>query len=110
MAPVRRHYTGAPAQGQTREWVLVGFAESQEAYHNAEVGYVGQTGTVRFPASPKADQPATRVRHPGSAFVAIALAPRESHMLWQRKRRRAVPVIEGCVGSDARCGGNEVLE
>jgi hypothetical protein len=33
----------------TREWVLVGFAESQEAYHNAEVGYVGQTGTVHSP-------------------------------------------------------------
>jgi hypothetical protein len=32
--------------GHTREWVLVGFAESAEALHNAEVGFVGQTGTV----------------------------------------------------------------
>lgn len=28
----------------TREWVLVGFAESDEALHNAEVGFVGQSG------------------------------------------------------------------
>jgi len=32
--------------GHSREWVLVGFAESGEAVHNAEVGFVGQTGTV----------------------------------------------------------------
>ncbi|MDB5396621.1 MAG: hypothetical protein JWM91_4127, partial [Rhodospirillales bacterium] len=35
--------------GHTRESVLVDFAESQEAHHNAEVGYVGQTGTVHSP-------------------------------------------------------------
>jgi hypothetical protein len=32
-----------------REWVPVGFAESQETYHNAKVGDVGQTGTVCSP-------------------------------------------------------------
>ena len=33
----------------TREWVLVGFVESPEAFQNAEIGYVGQTGTVHAP-------------------------------------------------------------
>jgi hypothetical protein len=33
----------------TREWVLVGFPENQEADRNAKVGYVGQTGTVPSP-------------------------------------------------------------
>ena len=35
--------------GHTREWVLVGFVESPEAYHNAEVGFIGQTKTVHLP-------------------------------------------------------------
>jgi hypothetical protein len=54
---------------------LVGFAESQEACHNAEIGYVGQTGTVRFlrVASPKADQPPpARPSHPGRYCVRTA--------------------------------------
>ena len=34
----------AMSNGHTRDWVLVGFVESAEALHNAEVGYVGQTG------------------------------------------------------------------
>jgi hypothetical protein len=38
-------WVGALQQGHTREWVLVGFVESAEAYHNAELGYVGQSGT-----------------------------------------------------------------
>lgn len=42
-------WVGALDGGQTREWVLVGFVESTEAYHNAEVGFVGQTGTVHAP-------------------------------------------------------------
>lgn len=42
-------WTGFLGQGHTREWVLVGFVESAEAYHNAEIGYVGQTGTQHTP-------------------------------------------------------------
>ena len=42
-------WVNALAQGHTREWVLVGFVESPEAYANAEMGYVGQTGTVHAP-------------------------------------------------------------
>ena len=39
-------WMSALAEGHSREWVLVGFAESAEAVHNAEVGFVGQSGTV----------------------------------------------------------------
>jgi Ca2+-binding RTX toxin-like protein len=39
-------WMNALANGHSREWVLVGFAESAEAVHNAEVGFVGQSGTV----------------------------------------------------------------
>ena len=39
-------WVGELSAGHTREWVLVGFAESAEALHNAEVGFVGQSGTV----------------------------------------------------------------
>ena len=42
-------WVNALAAGHTREWVLVGFVESPEAYSNAEMGYVGQTGTVHAP-------------------------------------------------------------
>jgi hypothetical protein len=42
-------WVSALSQGHTREWVLVGFVESQEAYNNAELGFVGQTGTVHAP-------------------------------------------------------------
>ena len=37
-------WVNALATGQTREWVLVGFAESPEAYANAEKGFTGQHG------------------------------------------------------------------
>jgi hypothetical protein len=39
-------WINALAQGHTRDWVVVGIVESPEAYHNAEVGYIGQSGTV----------------------------------------------------------------
>ena len=35
--------------GMTREHTLVGFAESNEAIHNASVGYVGSTGIIHDP-------------------------------------------------------------
>jgi hypothetical protein len=38
-----------PQRKDTREWVSLGFAESQEAHQNAEVGYVGRTGAVYSP-------------------------------------------------------------
>jgi hypothetical protein len=38
-------WVNALASGHTREWVLVGFAESPEAFQNAEVGFVGQSGS-----------------------------------------------------------------
>lgn len=39
-------WLSALSNGHTREWVLVGFVESPEAYSNAELGFVGQTGAV----------------------------------------------------------------
>ena len=37
-------WVNALAAGHTREWVLVGFAESAEALQNAELGFTGQSG------------------------------------------------------------------
>ena len=39
-------WANAMAQGHRREWVAVGFAESQEGYRDAELGQVGQSGIV----------------------------------------------------------------